>query len=193
MAGTELQDSAAGTEPLLDDLWERLAEPRTAPGGGSAAAIAARLATALVAKAARRSADSWPDAPGVAAQAVSLGNRCSELAEADSRAFGAALEALEERRRIEVRLEESVTTLLAIAEAAADVAELAALTAEKCDGTFRGDAVTGALLAEAGGCAAAVLVASNLGVTREDDRLRRAQKLAGQATAAVRRALEAGP
>jgi formiminotetrahydrofolate cyclodeaminase len=193
VSGTELEESLARPEPATDDLWSALADPQTAPGGGSAAAIAARLATALVAKAARRSADSWPDAPGVAAQATSLADRCAELAEADARAFGAALKALEERRGIEARLEESVTALLAITEAAADVGELAALTAEKCDGTFRGDAVTGALLAEAGACAAAILVAGNLGVTRDDDRLQQARQLAAQATAAVRRALEAGP
>jgi methenyltetrahydrofolate cyclohydrolase len=191
--GTELEESLARPEPTPDDPWDALADPQTAPGGGSAAAIAARLATALVAKAARRSADSWRDAAGVAAQATTLADRCSELAEADAHAFGAALEALEQRRAIETRLEESVTALLAIAELGADVAELAALTAEKCDGTFRGDAVTGALLAEAGACAAAVLVAGNLGVTREDERLRQARQLAAQATAAVRRALEAGP
>jgi methenyltetrahydrofolate cyclohydrolase len=188
-----LQESPARPEPALDGLWNRLADPRAAPGGGAVAAVATQLATALVAKAARRSTDSWPDAPGVAAQAVSLAERCSELAEEDSRAFGAALKALEERRGIEARLEESVIALLAIAEAAADVAELAALTAEKCDGTFRGDAVTGALLAEAAGCSAAVLVASNLGVTPDDDRLAHARELAAHATAAVRRALEAGP
>jgi formiminotetrahydrofolate cyclodeaminase len=175
------------------DLWDRLADPQAAPGGGSASAVAAELAAALVAKAARRSAGSWPDAHGVAAQAASLAARLSELAESDSRAFAAALEALEARADIERHLDQTVVELLALAETATDVAELAALTAEQCDGTFRGDAICAALLAEAAARGAAVLVSGNLTVADEDERLRRARRLADLATEAVRRALQSGP
>jgi hypothetical protein len=151
------------------------------------------MAAALVAKAARRSADTWPDALGVAAQAAAFGARGSELAETDSRVFAAALQALGASVDVEPRLTETVVVLLALGETAADLAELAARTAEQCDGTFRADAVCAALLAEAAACSAAVLVAGNLTVTPGDERLLRARQLAELATGAVRRALEAGP
>jgi formiminotetrahydrofolate cyclodeaminase len=186
-------ETQTAPEPALGGLWDRLADPDKAPGGGSASAVAVEMASALVAKAARRSTDSWPDAAGVAAQASALAARCAELAELDARAFGAALKALEDRAGIEERLGESVDVLLALAEAATDVAELAALTAEQCDGTFRGDAICAALLAEAAACGAAVLVAGNLTVTGADERLARAKRLGELATRAVGRALETGP
>ncbi len=178
---------------LVEALRDRLGDPRSAPGGGSAGAIAAAMAASLVAKAARRSADSWPDAPGAAAQAELLGGRCVELAETDSQAFAAALRALDRRTELERPLAESVDVLLTLAEVAADVAELAARTAEHCDGTYRADAVCAALLAESAVSSAAVLVAANLTVTERDERLLRAKRVAGQATAALGRALESGP
>jgi formiminotetrahydrofolate cyclodeaminase len=151
------------------------------------------MAAALVAKAARRSSDTWPDARGVAAQAASLAARCSELADSDERAFAAALKALEERTAVERHLDETVVVLLALGETAADVAELAARTAEHCDGTFRGDAVSATLLAEAAARTAAALVQGNLTVVRDDPRLLRAKRSAEAAGAAARRALEEGP
>ena len=175
------------------DLWDRLADPGAAPGGGSAAAVAAGMAAALTAKAARRSVETWPDAPGVAAQAGSLAKRCAELAEADSHAFAAALQALESRADVALPLEETVDVLLELGETAADVAELAVRTAEHCDGTFRGDAVSATLLAEAATRVVAALIAGNLTVGEGDERLRRAQRLGDVAGTAARRALEAGP
>ena len=186
-------ETRAFPETTFGSLWERLADPGAGPGGGSAAALAAGMAAALIAKAARQSVDSWPDAAGVAAQAGSFGTRCAELAESDSQAFAAALRALEDRAEVDTHLTRTVVVLLALGETAADVAELAARTAEHCDGVFRGDAVCAALLAEAAASAAAVLVAGNLTVTGEDERLRRARRLAETATAALRRALESGP
>jgi formiminotetrahydrofolate cyclodeaminase len=174
-------------------LWERLADPDTAPGGGSAAALAAWMAAALVAKAARHSVATWPDAAGVAAQAGSLGERCSDLAVSDAIAFAAALAALERGTQVELALAETVAELLALGEAAADVAELAARTAERCDGTFRGDAVAAALLAESAARGAAALVTANLTVAEGDARLLQARRSAEAALAAGRRALEAGP
>jgi hypothetical protein len=150
------------------------------------------MAASLVAKAARRSADSWRDAAGVAAQAESLASRCDELAESDARAFAAALRALEERSDVEGPLAESVDVLLVLCETATDVADLAARTAEQCDGTYRADAVCAALLAEAATSSVAVLVAANLTVTERDERLLRAKRLSAAATTALRRALESG-
>ena len=190
---TERDETPAVSELSLPSLWERLADPQAATGGGSAAAVAAGMAAALVAKAARRSADSWPEAAGVAAQARSLAARCLELAESDSRAFAAALQALGDRTEIDVRLDQAVVVLLAVGEVATDVAELAARTAEHCDGTFRGDAVSAALLAEAAAHGAAALVAGTLTVAEGDPRLIRARRSADAATAAARCALDTGP
>ena len=80
-----------------------------------------------------------------------------------------------------------------LADTAADVAVLAALTAEFGDGTYRGDAAAAAILAEAGARAAAKLVAVNLTVTEDDERLRRAREAEEAARRAAARALDAGP
>jgi len=82
---------------------------------------------------------------------------------------------------------------LAIAETAADVASLAALAAELGEGTFRGDAAAAAVLAHAGARAAAHLVAINLGIGEDDERLRRARLAEEAAAADAARALGAGP
>lgn len=189
----EQNGQQAFPEGIVDALRERLADPTSAPGGGSAGGVASAMAASLVAKAARRSAESWRDAAGVAAQAESLARRCGELAESDSRVFAEALRALESREELERPLAESVVVLLELVEAAADVAELAARTAEHCDGTYRADAMCAALLAEAASSSAAILVAANLTVTEHDERLLRARRIAGAATAALARALESGP
>jgi formiminotetrahydrofolate cyclodeaminase len=177
----------------LEKVWARLAHPQDALGGGSAAALALGTAAALVAKAARHSVGSWPEAAGAAAQARSLQARCSLLAEFDARAFAAALRALERRVDVEIRVAETLVPLMRLGETAVDVAELAAETAERCDGTFRADAVTAALLAEAAAHSAAALVTANLTVVEGDERLQRARRLAELATAAARRARGAGP
>jgi formiminotetrahydrofolate cyclodeaminase len=176
----------------VGELCERLAA-EAAPGGGSAAAVAATMAASLTAKAARRSLGSWAEAAGVLAQSHVLGSRCAELARLDSEAFGVALAALEEGRAVEAPLQRAAAVLLELAETAADVAALAAQTAENGDGTFRGDAASAAVLAAAATLAAEALVAANLTVTESDARLAKAHSLAETAAAAALRALAAGP
>jgi formiminotetrahydrofolate cyclodeaminase len=78
---------------------------------------------------------------------------------------------------------------LAIAEAGADAAFLAAWVADRGAADRRGDAVAAALLAEAGTRAAAALVAVNLGVTAGDERTEQARMLAASASDAAREAL----
>jgi formiminotetrahydrofolate cyclodeaminase len=78
---------------------------------------------------------------------------------------------------------------LAIAEAGADAAYLAAWIADRGSAARRGDAVAAALLAEAGTRAAAALVSVNLAVTAGDDRAEHARGLAESASQAAREAV----
>jgi formiminotetrahydrofolate cyclodeaminase len=166
-------------------------------GGGPAAARTIGVAAEIVATVARASRGSWPDAPGIAAQAVAIADRCPRLAEADEQAWHAALEALglavesggEGDGALRARLEDSVELPVTIAETGADVADLAASAARLGEGTFRSDAVSAALLAHAGVRVARHLVAVNLGTKADDERSNRAARAELRAERAVAQAL----
>jgi methenyltetrahydrofolate cyclohydrolase len=169
-------------------------------GGGPTAARTIGLAAEIVATVARASRGSWADAPGVAAQAVELAERCPQLADDDERAWHAALDALERAvedsdadRDEDLRdlLAESVELPIRIAEIGADVAELAAVAARLGDGKFRSDAVSASLLAQAGVRVARHLVDVNLGTRDGDDRSRRASSAEWRAEQSVAQALAA--
>jgi glutamate formiminotransferase/formiminotetrahydrofolate cyclodeaminase len=185
----------------LREFLERLSADTPAPGGGSAAALTVTFAASLVTMVARHSRSNWPDAGSVAAQARKLQARCSPLAQQDAEAWVEALEALhrdgtESRPRdadLEGKLARAAEVPLWIAEVGADVAVLAALTAERGEGTYRGDAAAAAVLAHAGARAAANLVALNLGMREHDVRLGQARRSEEAAAAAAARALDAGP
>ncbi len=70
-----------------------------------------------------------------------------------------------------------------IVELAVPVAQIAARLAADGNPNLRGDAITGAVLAEAGARAAAVLVGINLAGAPEDDRPGRAARLVREAAA----------
>jgi formiminotetrahydrofolate cyclodeaminase len=169
-------------------------------GGGPTAARTIGLAAEIVATVARASHDSWADAPGVAAQAVELAERCPELADEDERAWHAALDGLDRAveeangdRDDELRqlLADSVELPVRIAEVGADVTELAAAAARLGDGRFRADAVSAALLAHAGVRVARHLVEINLGTKDGDVRSTRVSSAEWRADQAVGRALAA--
>jgi formiminotetrahydrofolate cyclodeaminase len=185
-------DTAMYAALRIDELCERLASDR-APGAGSAAAVGGALAASLVVKAAKRSAGSWAESAGVVAQARLHATRCLELAARGADAFDEALTALAAGADVERPLERATDVLLELCDLAADVAVLAARTAEQGDGTFRADAASAAVLAEGVARAAEALVRANLTVTASDTRLARARSLTEAAGDARRRALEAGP
>ena len=121
----------------VDALLDALASDEPLPASGTAAALVAAMAAGLVSKVARVSRE-WEDGQGVAAQARALRVRLALLATADTEAYGAALAAMRLPRRLpqEQRdailgrsLERAADVPLAIADAAADVAELAAAAA----------------------------------------------------------------
>jgi methenyltetrahydrofolate cyclohydrolase len=182
----------------LGDFLERLGTGKPAPGSGSASALTVAFAAGLVVMVARRSADSWEESAGVAAQALSLQARAAPLALADAQVWAQALEALESAEdeaaapngELEQKLDLSAAVPLQIAEAAADTAVLAALAAELGEGAYRPDAAAAAVLAAAGARAAAHLVAVNLAVQEGDDRLVRARASEETAAGAAARALD---
>jgi len=185
----------------LADVLGHIASEIPSPAGGSAAAIAVAMGASLTAMCARNSRADWPEARGATAQAETLRARIEPLAQADAEAYDSALAAfrLPELLEPEVRdatlgvaLERAAAIPLAIAEVGADVADLAATLAENGSAQVRGDAVAGALLAEAGTRAAAHLVRINLGATSDDARVIRARANAEAAARSVSRALESG-
>jgi formiminotetrahydrofolate cyclodeaminase len=178
-------------ELTVGDLLDELSGEAAGPAAGSAAALTAAMAASLVAMAARRSRDTGAEAAGVAAQAVALRARCVGLASAVADLFATATAALEQRTDVAGPLRRSVDPLLAIADASADVARLAAFTAPRCEGASRADVASAAALAESAARVAMVLVASNLAVTTGDERLVWAERAAAEAAAAAREAVEA--
>jgi formiminotetrahydrofolate cyclodeaminase len=152
-----------------------------ASGGGPLAALATASAADLLATIARASTNNWTDSRGVAAQAEALRDRAAPLAELSAEAFEQALAAEGGDYELGRAYARAVEPPLRIAEAAADVAALAALVAEHGDPVRRADAVSAALVAAGCARAAAELVAVNLTVSGSDERVRRADMLAEEA------------
>jgi formiminotetrahydrofolate cyclodeaminase len=168
-------------EPV-ERFLDRLASADAAPAGGSVAAVAVAMAAGLVAKAARLAHD-WPQASEVVERAEALRSRLATLTLADADAYAKVLEALRlpgdspsRAADVAAALSGAADVPLAVAEAASELALLAALVAQEGNDQLRGDAVVAAELAEAGVRGAAELVAINLG-GGDDPRVRRAKEL----------------
>jgi formiminotetrahydrofolate cyclodeaminase len=181
----------------LDEFLARIAASDESPGGGAAAAITVAVAAGLVAMVARCSHGSWPDGPGVAAQAIAIQERVAPLAQTDARAWDEALGALGSAGEpgsggdvdLERKLDLAAAVPLEIARFGADVAGLAVLAAERCEGAYHADAAAAAALAAGAARAAAHLVEVNLAVRDEDDRLKLARAIEQEAQEAAARAL----
>ncbi len=183
-----------------------MASTDPAPGAGSSAAVAAALGAALLEMVAgiELARDTPPaavptDAPerarGLRAQAL-------ELADRDLSSYVPVLEALrspkedpERGARLREALAAASGTPLAVAEAAAETAELAAKVTAATPAAVRGDALAGVLIAEAAAVAAASLVEINLAggdtpdpdLARARDARRRAQEAREDALATLPR------
>ena len=177
---------------VCEFLDEVAAGDRTS-GAGSVAALTTALAAGLLAKVARASGD-WAEAGAVAAQAESLRRRAAPLAESSAKEYEAALSArtesgLEAGERRDFALGQAFARAaeppLQIAEAAADVAQLAVLVVRGGDPSLRADAATAAALGASAARAAAELVAVNLTASAGDERVVRASKLADEAARAA--------
>jgi methenyltetrahydrofolate cyclohydrolase len=145
----------------FEDLLDRLGARTPAPGGGAAAAWACALGAGLVEMAA-----GFADDAGAASRARELRARLLPLAERDGEAYGAALAARRRRPRDDAAVAAAMAAAaeppLEIAEAGAEIAELAAALAVTGKSSLAGDAMTGALLAEAAARAAAQLAEMDL-------------------------------
>ena len=211
MKSRNAAQSAVHSSCLNDDRYldstivaflDGLAARERAPGGGSAAALTVAFAAGLVAMVARSSRDVWDEAPGVAAQAVTLQDRAAALAGSDAEAWDDALAALRAAAdpegsengtgaggALERKLERAAAIPLEIAELGADTAALASHAAAGGDLAYRADAAAAAALAAGGARAAAHLVEVNLGIRPDDDRLARARSSERAATEAAERLL----
>ena len=143
-------------------------------------AIVVALAAGLAAMAARFAPDDWGPRTEIVARAEALRSRVEPLADADAEAYARYLETRE--------LDPIVDTPLAVAEAGAEIAELAAIVAAEGNPTVHGDAAAAAVLAAAGTRISARLVAINLG-DADDPRRAAAEQLARRAEAAALQAL----
>lgn len=182
----------------LGRFLDRLAAREPAPGGGAAAAVAVAMAAGLVAMAARFSRDRLENAEDVVAKAETLRLRVAPLAQADADAWQKVIEARAlprepgaergdlRRQTIRHALAGAAEVPLEIAEIGADVAQLAAILAERGNPNLRGDAVTAGLLAAAGVRSTARLVDINVG--DRDERALHAARLAETAANAGQRA-----
>jgi len=132
----------------------------------------------------------------VAGQAALLRVQLLELGERELTAYEPVVEAFaldagdpDREERLLAALSDAADSPLEIARAAAVVAALAAELAVTGNAHLTGDAITGSLLAEAAGCAAARLVQINLARVPSDPRLNEAAELTRQASAARAKAL----
>jgi formiminotetrahydrofolate cyclodeaminase len=183
----------------LGEVLDEVAAATPAPGGGSSAALVGACAAALVEMAARLGLARGADVPAEAPErAGALRGRALELADDELSSYAPVLEALrlpdddpERPARLEGALSAAAESPLAIAEAAAEAAELGARVAAGSRRDVRGDAITGAVLAEAAAAAAAGLVEINLERRGDDHRLRAARDARRRAQEARRRAEEA--
>jgi methenyltetrahydrofolate cyclohydrolase len=181
----------------LRAFLDLVASGEPAPGGGSVAAVAVALAAGLSGMAARLSAGQLADADELADRADAARQRVAPLARMDAQSYARVLYAYRvpdsETRSESVSdaLSGAADVPLAVAEIGNEVAGIAARLVEEGNPNLEGDAIAALLLAEAGVRAATVLVEINLSSANvEDDRLGRANELADETAATVRRATE---
>ena len=181
----------------LGAFLDLVARGNPAPGGGSVAAVAVALAAGLSGMAARLSAGQLADAEGLADRADVAMRRVAPLARIDAESYGRVLDAYREpdsetrSESVSDALSGAADVPLAVAEIGNEVAGIAARLVEEGNPNLEGDAIAALLLAEAGVRAATVLVEINLSSANvEDDRLGRANELADETAATVRRATE---
>jgi methenyltetrahydrofolate cyclohydrolase len=190
-------------DPYLNEtvraLLDLLAARTPAPGGGAAAALTCAMAAGLVEMAA-----SFASARGLGQvhdRAHELRKRVSGLAHADGQAYGVVLEALrlppgpDRSARLDAAVAGAIACPMQVLEIASEVATLAADIAETGNRNLEGDALTGALLAEAAARSAATLAQLNVSLLSRhaaaDAHLEDLRPVLARATRARERAVSA--
>jgi formiminotetrahydrofolate cyclodeaminase len=195
-------EADAGSDPYLSasiaGFLDQLAARTPAPGGGSVASITCAMAAGLVEMAAAFEGSGALDVVG--ARAHELRGRAAALAAADGRAYAGVLEALrmpaglDRTQRLDAAVAGAIECPMAILEIAAEVATLAADVAARGNRNLEGDAITGAVLAEASARAAATLAQLNVSMLSRhalaDAHLERLRPGLACATRARERAVE---
>ncbi len=196
-------DAEAGSTPYLTvtlaQFLDRLAARTPAPGGGSVAAVTCAMAAGLVEMAA--AFDPGVTLDGVGERARELRARAAALADADGAAYAEVLEALrmpagpDRTARLDDAVGGAIECPMQVLEIAAEVATLAADVAARGNRNLEGDAITGALLAEAAARSAATLAQLNVSMLSRhavaDAHLERLRPGLACATRARERAVEA--
>lgn len=201
------------SRPLSDVLAALASQHGLAAGGGTAAALAAAAAAAVTAKVARGSRATWIEAGGAIARAESLRMQAQALIERDADAYrqassvlresersarvgvagpaltAASLAAADRERRAGEALIHAADLSLAIADAASEIAQLAARVARCCPSSLRSDALAAVALAEAATSAAARLVEVNRQLPPDDPRRVASREAADAASRAREQAL----
>jgi methenyltetrahydrofolate cyclohydrolase len=155
----------------LAGLLELISSSDPAPGAGSSAATATAVAAALV----EMTATLGDDEPS-AQRARGLREQAVGLADEELSSYAPVLDATrlpedhpEREERLGTALAEASRTPLAIAEAAAETAEIGTRIVRISNPAVRGDAIASVLMAESAAAAAAVLVEVNLAGRGTDD------------------------
>ena len=184
--------SALAAAPLTE-LLARVAAPSPAPGAGPAAAWTAALAASLLemvlANELRREPGNAPGAQRRRDRARALRRQVLVLADTDVAAYRAVLEVRRERdvpghaARLHEALSAAADPPLAIAEIAAEIAQMACAAARRVRGGVRGEAIAAVALGESAVAASAALVELNLGGDVDDPRLARVRTLSADAAA----------
>ena len=181
----------------FDQLLDQLAAPAPAPAGASAAALIAAMAASLVVMVARGT-PAWPKGATVTRRASVLRTSLLELADDDARAVGLLLVATRAPKTTH-QAEEFARTLkeaskppLAIAVAAAEIAELAAEAEKHGKSVMRADAAVAAAIARAATNSAVLVIEANLNsgpgiatTAESSDLLRRAREATLRAKASA--------
>jgi formiminotetrahydrofolate cyclodeaminase len=159
----------------LGQLLEQVAAESPSPGGGSSCALACGLAAGLVEMAAAFTlsraeyAERHERMAALRERAGELRAEALGLAERELTVYAAVLDVLRlpeddpgRAERLDAALSDAADSPLAVARAAAEVAGMAAEVARTGNRHLRGDAISGAVLAEASCTAAARLAEINL-------------------------------
>ncbi len=184
----------------IEEALDALSSPREPAAAGVASALTAAAAAALVELAAalaankiaaqdRNEGEGADRMRTLAQQAGKLRRRLLDAGSEDARTYAQVAKAKEGREQARA-LDRASEPPLAIAEAAAAVAERASEVAEAGDWAFTADAVVAGELAAAAARGCAHLVETNLAGDPEDQRPARARAAAELAAQASRTAAE---